>query len=47
MELTLPQLEDLTKGIMGDQSGSSSHSTKRIIEGSAALAFLQQGNGKL
>ena len=46
MELTLPQLEDLTKGIMGDDN-SSNGTNKKVIQGSEAIAFLKQGNGKL
>lgn len=46
MELTLPQLEDLTKGIMGNEAGEVSPS-KQVIQGSDAIKFLKQGNGKL
>ena len=48
MELTLAQLEDLTKGIVGDENSSTpSGSQKRVIRGSDAIAFLKQGDGKL
>lgn len=48
MELTLSQLEDLTKGIIGDEtSNSPSASSKKVISGSDAITFLKQGNGKL
>lgn len=46
MELTLPQLEDLTKGIIGNEANDSTPN-KRVIQGSEAIEFLKQGNGKL
>lgn len=48
MELTLAQLEDLTKGIIGDENNTApSGSQRRVIKGSEAIEFLKQGDGKL